>query len=72
MKNKITYIIGLILFIGTVAGWAYDSGMKAGRINQLEKEVSELKGRDNEQDEFIKTQLTFNSRVGAILEFMAK
>ena len=72
MKDQLKFWIPIILFVATVIGWAYDNGLKAGRINELERNLKEIKKCNNEQNDFIKEQLIFNSRTATILELMVE
>ena len=72
MKEQLKFWIPIVLFIATVIGWAYDNGLKAGRINELERNLKEIKQCNNEQNDFIKEQLIFNSRTATILELMVE
>lgn len=70
MKDSLKFWIPIVLFVATALGWAYDSGSKSAQIETLKLSIENIKNNDNEQNDFIKEQLTFNSRTATILELM--
>jgi hypothetical protein len=73
--QTIVTIGSLILFLGTLGGWIYDSGVKSKRIADLEKHQSEqdlqIKTLINQQNETIKCVSDFTGRVTALLTIMS-
>jgi len=72
MKDQLKQWIPIVLFVVTLCGWFYDNGRKSAKIEMLKLEIENIKSNDNEQNEFIKEQLTFNSRTATILELISK
>jgi|GEM_PF-2800734 len=72
--QTIVTIGSLILFLGTLGGWIYDSGVKSKRIADLEKNQVSIQNQMNEvikqQNETIKCVSDFTGRVTVLLTLM--
>ena len=72
MKIDWSKYIGYIMFIAAVLGWAYDSGVKNGKLNTMRLRIEHLERDNDELKDFLKEQLTFNGEVTGILSTLAK
>ena len=66
--GKIKDYIGYILFAVTVLGWAYDNGVKSGKISSLETKVNQLEDENKDIKEFLIEQVAINTKLGTIVE----
>jgi len=71
-KNDYSKYIGYILFIVSVIGWGFSAGKFYSKLENLEKDLSEVNIKLKQQQQLLLEQQKFNGSVLTYIEMKEK